>query len=111
MHNTLISAGPDFRRGQIDVFATGNVDVAPTILHIVGISASKEMDGRILSEAMVNVDQVPAGAKAETKTIEAKKDFTAGTWRQSLKISRVGSAIYLDEGNGAFAPKVGGSSD
>src|SRR5437773_6839217 len=78
MHNTLIATGPDFRRGQTDDLPTGNVDLAPTILHIVGISASKEMDGRILSEAMVNVDQVPAGAKAETKTIEAKKDFTAG---------------------------------
>ena len=111
MRNTLIATGPDFRRGQTDDLPTGNVDLAPTILHIVGIKALQEMDGRVLSEAMVNVDQVPAGGKAETKTIEAKKDFAAGTWRQSLKISRVGSTIYLDEGNGAFAPKVGGSSD
>src|SRR5207249_6569546 len=111
MRNTLIATGPDFRRGQTDDLPTGNVDLAPTILHIVGIKALQEMDGRILSEEMVNVDQVPAGAKAETKTLEAKKDFTAGTWRQSLKISRVGSTIYLGEGNGAFAPKVGGSSD
>ena len=105
MHNTLIAAGPDFRRGQTDDLATGNVDLAPTILHILGIKAPREMDGRVLSEAMVNVDQVPAGGKAETKTIEAKKDFAAGTWRQSLKISRVGSTIYLDEGNGAFVPR------
>jgi predicted AlkP superfamily pyrophosphatase or phosphodiesterase len=111
MRNTLIATGPDFRRGQTDDLPTGNVDLAPTILHIVGIKAPQEMDGRVLSEAMVNVDQVPAGGKAETKTIEAKKDFAAGTWRQSLKTSRVGSTIYLDEGNGAFAPKVGGSSD
>jgi hypothetical protein len=43
--------------------------------------------------------------KPETKTIEAKRDFAAGTWRQSLRISRVGSTTYLDEGNGAFVPK------
>jgi arylsulfatase A-like enzyme len=108
MHNTLIAAGPDFRRGQTDDLATGNVDLAPTILHILGIETAQGMDGRVLSEAMVNVDQVPAGGKTETKTIEAKKDFAAGTWRQSLRISRGGSTIYLDEGNGAFAPNAGG---
>jgi arylsulfatase A-like enzyme len=106
MHNTLVAAGPDFRRGQTDDLPTGNVDLAPTILHILGIKTGQEMDGRVLSEAMVNIDQVPAGGKTEAKTIEAKKDFAAGSWRQSLRISRVGSTIYLDEGNGAFAPKT-----
>ncbi len=111
MHNTLIAAGPDFRRGHTDDLPTGNVDVAPTLLHILGIKAPQEMDGRVLSEAMVNVDQVSTGRETETNTIEAKKDFPAGSWRQSLRISRVGTTIYLDEGNGSFAPKVGGSSD
>jgi arylsulfatase A-like enzyme len=106
MHNTLIAAGPDFRRGQTDDLPTGNVDLAPTILHILGIKAPHEMDGRILSEAMVDVDQSPT--KGEPKTMEARKNFTAGTWRQSLQISRVGSTIYLDEGNGLFTPSVGG---
>jgi hypothetical protein len=86
---------------------TGNVDLAPTILHIFGIKALQEMDGRILSEAMVGGDNAPVGLKAETKIIEAKRDFAAGSWRQSLRISRVGSTIYLDEGNGAFAPNTG----
>src|SRR5213080_407922 len=102
MHNTLVAAGPDFRRAETDNLPTGNVDLAPTILHILGIKAPQEMDGRVLSEAMVNTDGVPSGRTTETKIIEAKKDFTAGKWRQSLRISRVGSTIYLDEGNGAF---------
>ena len=105
MHNTLVAAGPDFRRGQTDDLPTGNVDLAPTILHILGFNASKEMDGRILSEALVSTDRVPPGRKTETKTMESRKDFPAGTWRQSLQISRVGSTIYLDEGNGSFVPK------
>ncbi len=111
MHNTLVAAGPDFRRGQTDDLTTGNVDLAPTILHILAIKAPQEMDGRILSEAMTSVDQVPVTGKTEAKTIEAKKDFAAGIWRQSLRISRVGSTMYLDEGNGAFAPTLGGKSD
>jgi arylsulfatase A-like enzyme len=107
MHNTLVAAGPDFRRGQTDDLPTGNVDLAPTILHILGVKAPQEMDGRILSEAMVKGDRTPAGPKANAKTIEAKKEFPDGNWRQSLKISGVGSTIYLDEGNGAFAPNAG----
>jgi predicted AlkP superfamily pyrophosphatase or phosphodiesterase len=111
MHNTLIAAGPDFRRGQTDDLPTGNVDLAPTILHILGIKPPQEVDGRVLSEAMVSVDQVLTRREAETKTIEATKDFRSGSWRQTLKISQIGSTIYLDEGNGSFAPKMGGSSD
>jgi len=107
MHNTLIAEGPDFRRGQTDNLPTGNIDLSPTILHILGIKPPQQMDGRVLSEAMVNVDQVAAGGKTEAKTMEAKKDFAAGTWRQSLGISRVGSTIYLDQGNGAFVPNAG----
>ena len=103
MHNTLVAAGPDFRRAGTDDLPTGNVDLAPTILHILGIKTAQELDGRVLFEATVNLNHVPA----ETNTIEAKKDFAAGTWRESLRISRIGSTIYLDEGNGAFAPNAG----
>src|SRR5262249_10051770 len=106
MHNTLVAAGPDFGRGETDDLPTGNVDLAPTILHILRIEPPQEMDGRVLTEAMVNGDRVVADGKTEAKTIEAKRDFAAGTWRQSLRISRVGSTIYLDEGNGAFTRKA-----
>ena len=103
MHNMLIAAGPDFRRGQTDDLATGNIDLAPTILRILAMTPPHQMNGRVLFEAVANLNE-PA-PKAESKTIEATKDFRSGTWRQSLKISRVGSTIYLDEGNGTFTPK------
>jgi arylsulfatase A-like enzyme len=99
MHNMLIAAGPDFKRGETDDLSSGNVDLAPTILQILAIKPVQKMDGRVLSEAMT---AATPSQKPETKTIEATKHFPAGTWRQSLQISRVGSTIYLDEGNGAF---------
>jgi hypothetical protein len=99
MNNMLIAAGPDFKRGEADDLPSGNVDLAPTILQILGIKPPQKMDGRILSEAMTGA---MASRQPETKTIEATKHFRSGTWRQSLQISRVGSTIYLDEGNGAF---------
>ena len=102
MHNTLLASGPDFHRGRGDDLPSGNVDLAPTILRILGITPPRQLDGRILSEAMVNIDI--SRLKAETETIEATRKFSSGTWRQTLQISRVGSTIYLDEGNGAFVP-------
>jgi arylsulfatase A-like enzyme len=118
MHNTLIAAGPDFRRGEIVDLPSGNVDLAPTILRILGITSPQQIDGRILSEAMTppaslreaaagKANAEMPGLKPETKTIEATKDFPSGSWRQSLQISRVGSTVYLDEGNGEFSPKQG----
>ena len=100
MHNMLIAAGPDFRWGYTDDLPSGNVDLAPTILRILGITPQQQMDGRILSEAMT--DGSAPKPNTETKTFEAAKDFPLGTWRQTLKISRVNSTIYLDEGNGQF---------
>jgi predicted AlkP superfamily pyrophosphatase or phosphodiesterase len=99
MHNTLVAAGPDFKRGETNNLPSGNVDLAPTILQILGIKPPEKMDGRILSETMTGT--MPS-REPEIKTIEATKHFPSGTWRQSLQISRVGSTSYLDEGNGAF---------
>jgi len=98
MHNMLIAAGPDFRRGETDNSPSGNIDLAPTILQILGIKATQRLDGRVLSEAMVNGE--PSDWK--TKTIEAEKNFPTGTWRQSLQIARIGSTTYITEGDGAF---------
>jgi Type I phosphodiesterase / nucleotide pyrophosphatase len=100
MHNTLIASGPDFKRDETNDLPSGNVDLAPTILQILAIKPLQKMDGRVLSEAMT---AATPSQKPETKTVEATKHFQSGTWRQSLQISRVGSTIYLDEGNGVFA--------
>ena len=108
MHNILIGAGPDFKRGETDDLPSGNVDLAPTILQILGIKSPRAMDGRILLEDMTGKVGVARGPDAaarpvcETKTIEVTKRFRSGTWRQSLQTSRVGATVYLDEGGGSF---------
>jgi arylsulfatase A-like enzyme len=53
VHNTLIAYGPDFREGIKDTLPTGNVDVAPTVASILGLSLP-HADGRPLSEALRN---------------------------------------------------------
>lgn len=49
-HNTLIAAGPDFKVGYTDTLPSGNVDVAPTVAHLLGFSLPSAQ-GRVLSEA------------------------------------------------------------
>ena len=109
MQNMLIAAGPDFKHAETDDLPSGNVDLAPTILQILGIRSPEKMDGRILSEAMtrsrnggLQSTKAALSTKPETQTIETTRHFQSGTWRQSLQISRVGSTMYLDQGNGAY---------
>ena len=41
MHNTFVANGPDFRSGIVDHLPTGNVDIAPTALWILGIKQTE----------------------------------------------------------------------
>ncbi|MDD4363427.1 MAG: alkaline phosphatase family protein [Atribacterota bacterium] len=50
MHNILIATGPSFQSGLISNYPSGNIDLAPTILYLLGLTNSG-MDGRILEEA------------------------------------------------------------
>ena len=54
IHNLLIAAGPHLHRGMSDQLATANVDLAPTILHILGMGQTVKMDGRELTEAFAD---------------------------------------------------------
>jgi len=98
MHNTLIAAGPDFHQDEADELPSGNVDLAPTILAVLGIKSPAAMDGRFLAEAMASAEPL----RSKTETLEAKRKFPGGTWQQTLTISYVGSTVYFDEGNGGL---------
>ena len=98
MHNTLVGAGPDLKRGFTDTLPTGNTDLAPTILWLLGVKPTVPMDGRVLSEALIV--KAPRVGKPTTKTIEASHLLDGSNWHQYLKISRVNNTLYFDEGNG-----------
>jgi hypothetical protein len=52
VHNTLIAYGPSFKSGAVVTTPTGNVDVAPTVAHVLGQSMPAA-DGRVLIEALL----------------------------------------------------------
>jgi arylsulfatase A-like enzyme len=98
MHATLVASGPHFRTGVVDTLASGNVDVAPTVLWILGLKPPKAMDGRVLTEALTI-----KGAKVhsfEPRHIEASTENNGTRWTQYLNFTEVNGVRYLDEGNG-----------
>lgn len=98
MHNTLVAAGPDLRKGLLNEMPSGNIDVAPTILWILGVEPPAPMDGRVLHEALsVSSQRVP---QPVARKIEASRDVAYMHWQQYLKFTEVGHAVYFDEGNG-----------
>jgi arylsulfatase A-like enzyme len=99
VHNILVAAGPGFRRGMLSELPSSNVDLAPTVLRLLGVESPHKFDGRVLSEAMTGDSATP---RAVTQTLEFTRKFSSGQWRQHLRISRVGETTYIDEGNGAF---------
>jgi arylsulfatase A-like enzyme len=98
MHNTLVAAGPDLKKGLVNDIASGNIDVAPTILHLLGVQPSKPMDGRVLMEALV--DSAGPAPKSTTKRLDATRDLGIFRWSQYLQFTEVEGAVYFDEGNG-----------
>lgn len=103
MHNTLVAQGPDFKQGLVNDKPTGNVDVAPTALWLLGVPPPKTMDGRVLAEAL---NDGPKGQGISHENIlEASRQFESSTWHQYLKSARVGNVTYFLEGNGALTNK------
>jgi arylsulfatase A-like enzyme len=101
MHNMLIAAGPDFKKGWEDDTPTGNIDIAPTVLWILGVPHPKPMDGRVLLEAMPGHT---LGRKLSQQVQVAENP--ANGWTEYMKESRVGTTEYIDEGNRGARPEA-----
>ena len=78
IHNTLIAAGPDLKRGARFDVPSGNVDFAPTFLKLLGLPAPESIQGRPLEEAFVTGASLPADAVKKT---EHTASTTDGTYR------------------------------
>ena len=93
LRNTLVARGPSFLESAVVDTPTGNVDLAPTILHILGLPGGEEMDGRVLHEALTGSGSPTEEPRSETHVAEL------GEYRQQVTVSTVAGSTYLDEGN------------
>lgn len=99
MRNTLIASGPSFKSGVRANIPTGNVDLAPTTLRILGLPGGDSMDGRVLEEALADGPD-PGSVNSTTEVYEAEREIDNGGYRQQITISKVGKTTYVDQGTG-----------
>lgn len=100
MNNILLAGGPSFRSNLKLESPSGSLDIAPTILNILGISAGPDMsnmDGRVLEEALN--DGPEAGVDWSTEVHDSEFNPDGVAYRQEIIISTVGTTSYVDEGN------------
>jgi arylsulfatase A-like enzyme len=98
MNNTLVAAGPDLKRGLVSEIPSGNVDLTPTVLWLLGVKAPHTINGRVLHEALAtSKEKAPA---VKERRLDASRQVGLFRWEQYLKFSEVGSTVYFDEGNG-----------
>jgi arylsulfatase A-like enzyme len=93
VHNTLIAAGPDFREHSTSAVPTSNVDLAPTILRLLGLPVPETMTGRPIEEGLVNGPA--ADSIAVVQSTDSAKN-TDGTYEVIAHISTVAGHRYLD---------------
>ncbi|HTO11325.1 MAG TPA: alkaline phosphatase family protein [Candidatus Binatia bacterium] len=90
VRNTLLAWGPHFKRGVKVGAPAGNVDIAPTILALLGLDA-EGLDGRVLAEALA--DGPDPERDVETTTYRVG----TGEHRTAIQVSVAGGRRYVDK--------------
>lgn len=93
VHATLIAAGPDFKEHATSDAPTGNVDLAPTLLKLLGLDLLPTMTGRVLEEGLrtgARSRPMPVG-----RTTRAVRTADGG-YALTAHITAVGGHEYLD---------------
>jgi len=94
VNNTLIAWGPGFKEGLISEVPCGIVDVAPTVLHLLGIDSQDETDGRVLYELLPD-GPAPSSLKVGHHTQKTVYETISGTRVQTAHYSEVQTTLIL----------------
>ena len=97
MNNTLLARGPSFRQSARIQSPTGNVDLAPTVLRLLGLAVPGHMEGRVLEEALSDGKD---SVEWSSTTHRAERSTSSGMYCQTVRVSTVDNTSYLDEGSG-----------
>ncbi|CAA9582990.1 MAG: hypothetical protein AVDCRST_MAG19-4228 [uncultured Thermomicrobiales bacterium] len=92
MHALMIANGPSFREGIVSDVPTGAVDLAPTLMTLLGLPAPEPLDGRVLWEGLRG-EAREALAAADT----VLEPLVAGRRDDSprLRLHQVGNTSYV----------------
>ncbi len=92
---TLIVSGPDFKQRVRSTVPTGNADLAPTMLSLLGVPVPEHMDGRVLWETL---SQGPDPSNVQVTRLQhvAETELESGRYRLLLHKSFVDGTEYVD---------------
>ena len=93
----FLAAGPDIKRGIRTDVPTGNADLAPTVLWLLGLPIPPGMDGRVLHELLTEGPD-PADVDVRTRQHVAETSWggETGSYRVMVQRSEVDGTAYLD---------------
>jgi arylsulfatase A-like enzyme len=93
LHAFLAMSGPDIAERQVTTLPTGALDLAPTVLRLLGIAADQEFDGRVIWEAMRTADGEPGSYG--TERIEPNASHP-DAFAPEIVLEVVGGTTYVD---------------
>jgi hypothetical protein len=98
VNNTLIAYGPDFKKGIVSNTPSGNIDVAPTVAHLLGLNLP-DTDGRVLHESLSNtrvtVSAVSRYTLTQSSTASGLTFYLPTAVKNSPSNSDKGKSLYF----------------
>ena len=92
VRNTFLAWGPSFKKRTTVRVPVGNVDVAPTILALLGLAEPDELDGRVLAEALAD------GPDPEQIAVATRVHIVeTGVYRAAVQVSEAEGHRYVDK--------------
>ncbi len=95
VHIALLASGPSFKKSFSSELPTSNVDIVPTILKIHNIPIPATMDGRVISELLIE-DIKPNKVEAKKEIIRTDTKFSGGQYILTLERTILGKYKYVD---------------
>lgn len=89
MHPFFAARGPSFREGLRSEVPTGNIDIAPTVLSILGLPIPESMEGRVVGEGLV------AGEEPRPLRTTVITPQTPDMHERAVTIHTAGKTMYV----------------
>jgi len=94
MQVTMIASGPDFKEKTVSQVPSGNVDIAPTILHLLDLPIPDEWDGRVMNELLLEGPN-PASVDYQINQFETSPVEWNENYKMILYQAQTGGTTYL----------------
>jgi len=92
---TFVASGPGIKRSVTSSVPSGNIDIVPTALSLMGAAIPADLDGRVLSELFRGGPE-PAAVEVTPDAIVVAADLDGLRYELTVNRSRVGTTVYFE---------------